>query len=70
MRKSCCPLHRAVPARPSYHPQEGIGRHHLFPKGCLKSVLGISDTKRVNQIANFALVDWVENIAISDLAHG
>ncbi len=50
--------------------KKGIGRHHLFPKGCLKSVLGISDTKRVNQIANFALVDWVENIAISDLAHG
>ena len=42
-----------------------IERHHLFPKGYLKSVLGISDTKRVNQIANFALVDWVENIAIS-----
>jgi hypothetical protein len=48
--------------------KKGIERHHLFPKGYLKSVLGISDTKRVNQIANFALVDWVENIAISDLA--
>ena len=48
--------------------KKGIERHHLFPKGHLKSVLGISDTKRVNQIANFALVDWVENIAISDLA--
>jgi hypothetical protein len=48
--------------------KKGIERHHLFPKGYLKSALGISDTKRVNQIANFALVDWVENIAISDLA--
>lgn len=48
--------------------KKGIERHHLFPRGYLKSALGISDTKRVNQIANFALVDWVENIAISDLA--
>jgi hypothetical protein len=48
--------------------KKGIERHHLFPKGYLKSVLGISDIKRVNQIANFALVDWVENIAISDHA--
>lgn len=48
--------------------KKGIERHHLFPKGYLKSALGISDAKRVNQIANFALVDWTENIAISDLA--
>jgi hypothetical protein len=48
--------------------KKGIERHHLFPKGYLKSALGISDTKRTNQIANFALVDWIENIAISDLA--
>lgn len=48
--------------------KKGIERHHLFPKGYLKSVLGITDTKRVNQIANFALVDWSDNIAISDLA--
>lgn len=48
--------------------KKGIERHHLFPKGYLKATLGISDVKRINQIANFALVDWVENIAISDLA--
>jgi hypothetical protein len=48
--------------------KKGIERHHLFPKAYLKSALGISDIKRINQIANFALVDWVENIAISDLA--
>ena len=48
--------------------KKGIERHHLFPKGYLKSALGITDTKRVNQIANFALVDWSDNIAISDLA--
>lgn len=48
--------------------KKGIERHHLFPKNYLKSTLAISDTKRVNQIANFALVDWSDNIAISDLA--
>jgi len=48
--------------------KKGIERHHLFPKGYLKSELGISDAKRINQIANFALVDWSDNIAISDLA--
>jgi hypothetical protein len=48
--------------------KKGIERHHLFPKGYLKATLRISDTKRVNQIANYALVEWAENIAISDLA--
>jgi hypothetical protein len=48
--------------------KKGIERHHLFPKGYLKSKLGITDTKRVNQIANFALVDWSDNLVISDLA--
>lgn len=48
--------------------KKGIERHHLFPKGYLKTALDIRDTKRVNQIANFALVDWSDNIAISDLA--
>lgn len=48
--------------------KKGIERHHLFPRAYLKSTLGISDIKRINQIANFALVDWVDNIAISDLA--
>ena len=48
--------------------KKGIERHHLFPKGYLKTALGVTDTKRVNQIANFALVDWSDNIAISDIA--
>lgn len=48
--------------------KKGIERHHLFPKGYLKSSLQITDTKRANQIANFALVDWSDNIAISDLS--
>lgn len=48
--------------------KKGIERHHLFPKAYLKKALDITDVKRVNQIANFALVDWSDNIAISDLS--
>lgn len=40
-------------------------RHHLFPKNYLKT-LGVNDTKEINQIANFALVEWPDNIAITD----
>jgi hypothetical protein len=42
-----------------------IERHHLFPRGYLKK-LGISSTRDTNQIANFALVEWSDNIDISD----
>lgn len=44
------------------HPVE---RHHLFPKAYL-STIGISGNTRRNQIANFAFVEWSDNIAISD----
>ncbi len=44
-----------------------IERHHLFPRGYLRKV-GITDLREVNQIANFALVEWVDNIEISDRA--
>jgi hypothetical protein len=40
-------------------------RHHLFPKGYLISQ-GISDLRDINQIANYALVEWDDNIEISD----
>jgi hypothetical protein len=42
-------------------------RHHLFPKGYLH-LQGIDDLRDVNQIANFALVEWDDNIGISDEA--
>ncbi|GJF03785.1 hypothetical protein ACFQ34_09125 [Pseudonocardia benzenivorans] len=45
--------------------RRGIERHHLFPKAFLKRT-GIGETKRVNQIANMALVEWSDNIDISD----
>lgn len=44
------------------HPVE---RHHLFPRAYLSSI-GITGTTRTNQIANFAFVEWADNIAISD----
>jgi len=42
-------------------------RHHLFPKNFLAS-LGINDLRDTNQIANYALVEWDDNIGISDAA--
>ena len=42
-----------------------IERHHLFPRGYLKK-LDITSTRDRNQIANFALVEWSDNIDISD----
>lgn len=51
------------PALPAVKGTEG---HHLFPRAYQERVLGFSDTKRVNQIANFAPTDWATNIAISD----
>ncbi|MGI5470881.1 GmrSD restriction endonuclease domain-containing protein [Streptomyces sp. CA-132043] len=50
---------------PSVTARKGIERHHLFPRNHLKNQ-GISETQRINQIANMALVDWSDNIAISD----
>ena len=46
--------------------KKGIERHHLFPRSYLQKRLGITDVKQINQIANYALVDWSDNIAISD----
>jgi hypothetical protein len=45
--------------------KSAIERHHLFPKGYLKE-LGITGRRETNQIANYALVEWSDNIAISD----
>ena len=42
-----------------------VERHHLFPKAYL-STIGITGTARTNQIANFAFVEWSDNISISD----
>jgi len=47
--------------------KSAIERHHLFPKDFLKKQ-GITDRRDTNQIANFALVEWGDNIDISNKA--
>jgi len=42
-------------------------RHHLYPRNYLKKQ-GIIELRDTNQIANFALVEWTDNIDISDKA--
>lgn len=51
---------------PNRRTLKGIERHHLFPKDHLKSDLKITKTTRINQVANFALVEWSTNIDISN----
>lgn len=45
--------------------RQPLERHHLFPKAWLgsKDIEGVRD---VNQIANMALVEWSDNVDISD----
>ena len=45
--------------------KSALERHHLFPKAWLMRN-GITEQRDINQIANFALVEWSDNIAISD----
>lgn len=40
-------------------------RHHLFPKAYLQQ-LGTDSKRDTNQIANYALLEWHDNIAIRD----
>ncbi|WP_422745597.1 GmrSD restriction endonuclease domain-containing protein [Micromonospora sp. WMMD754] len=50
---------------PAVTVKKGIERHHLFPRAYLRKQ-GITGTKKINQIANMALVEWYDNITISD----
>jgi hypothetical protein len=45
--------------------KSALERHHLFPKAWLERN-GVSDQTQRNQIANYALVEWNDNINISD----
>jgi hypothetical protein len=45
--------------------KKALERHHLFPRAWLESQ-GVKDLKIINQMANFALIEWPENIDISD----
>jgi len=42
-----------------------VERHHLFPRGFLAKQ-GLTRPRETNQIANMALVEWPDNISISD----
>ncbi len=42
-----------------------LERHHLFPRRYLQRI-GIRENRLINQVANFALVEWSDNIRISD----
>jgi hypothetical protein len=45
--------------------KKALDRHHLFPRAWLEEE-GVIDMKRINQMANLALLEWPENIDISD----
>ena len=46
---------------------KALERHHLFPRAWFARQ-GVDDLKIINQQANFALIDWPDNIDISDTA--
>ncbi|MBZ4661019.1 MAG: hypothetical protein JG779_173 [Thermotoga sp.] len=45
--------------------RSALERHHLFPRKYLEK-LGIKDNHDINQVANFALVEWHDNVEIGD----
>jgi hypothetical protein len=45
--------------------KKALERHHLYPRGWLENN-NVTDLKKINQMANFALLEWPDNIEISD----
>ena len=45
--------------------KKSLERHHLFPRAWLEKA-GETDLKIINQMANYALLEWPENVSISD----
>lgn len=45
--------------------KSSLERHHLFPRRYLQRI-GISEKRLINQAANYALVEWSDNIKVSD----
>lgn len=43
--------------------KSSVERHHLFPKAYLKTI-GFTKASETNQIANYALVEWSNNVSI------
>lgn len=50
---------------PAQGQKKALERHHIFPRQHLKKQ-GIESIRDINQIANYALLEWDDNIAISD----
>lgn len=49
---------------PSVKPKRSsLERHHLFPRAWLESQ-GVTNTRLINQAANFSLLEWPENLDI------
>lgn len=53
---------------PALPATKGLEGHHLFPRAYQEREFGITDTKRINQAANFAPTDWKTNQIITDRA--
>ncbi len=47
--------------------KSSVERHHLWPKAYLATI-GFTNDRDRNQIANYAYIEWKDNIAISDTA--
>ena len=47
--------------------KKALERHHLFPRAYLERI-GIEERRTINQMANYALLEWPENLDISDAA--
>jgi hypothetical protein len=47
--------------------KKALERHHLFPRRYLQKI-GIREKHLIDQTADYALVEWSDNIAISDKA--
>ena len=45
--------------------RKALERHHLFPKAWLDKHVG-SETKLINQQANYALLEWPDNADVAD----
>ncbi len=45
--------------------KSALERHHLFPRGYLQRI-GVMESRIINQTANYALVEWSDNIKISN----
>jgi hypothetical protein len=53
---------------PVLHPnKKPLEKHHIFPRAWLEEHV-TKEINRINQIANFALLEWPDNLSISDTA--